>query len=75
VTGPAWTYRSEAPSVEGWYGIVKCWCDCCGLFPDVSCWSGKSWEFDGAATIVGFAGPFQSELEASEWVDANDPEV
>ena len=68
-------WEHEDPTEPGWYATLHCWDANEGVFPGATQWTGSAWETENRhAAVVGYAGPFPSQEEASAWADVNDPD-
>jgi hypothetical protein len=66
-----WVYdKYPCEELPGIYAISYCW-DCDeGSFCGLNLWHGNEWE--EGLPIIAYAGPFESEYEAEDWLERND---
>ena len=67
-----WIFK-DVPKNPGWYATIYCWDAQEGVSVGAMKWNGKEWE--SAAPIQAFTGPFKTEAEAEQWAYDNDIEI
>lgn len=65
-----WDWDHDNPTEVGWHAIVYMWDPEEGSFFGTAQWDGSKWLSN--YPITGFAGPFPTQQEASDWADAHE---
>jgi hypothetical protein len=61
-----------SPSLAGWYAVLLCWGPNEGYFPEAKYWDG-SWQDDDGSLTCFWPDRFETEKDAKEYADTNDP--
>jgi hypothetical protein len=69
------TLLSDNPTSPGWYATLHCWDVEEGMFPSAHYWTGSRWQPETSAGIQHWPIMFDTEDDARQYADDNDPDI